>query len=91
MFERIFQATVRNGARILFAVAVIVAVCEAVYAVYLFTNVGQTGPSLVQQGGWFATIALLLHGWITPPAYVLTAALVVHHLERWSASRRMGG
>jgi hypothetical protein len=87
MFERVFQVVVRHGARILFALAVTMAACEIAYAAYLLSNVGQTGPSLAQQSGWWPTIVLLLHGGIAPPAYMLTAALVVHYLERWTAAR----
>ena len=87
MFERIFQRAVGVAARLLFAASLVMVVWGVVYAIYVLSNVGMSGPSLSDQVGWVGASMSILNLSFAPAAQLFFGSVIVHYLELWIAQR----
>jgi hypothetical protein len=88
LFERLFQKALGSASRLLFAASLVMLLWGIVYAVWLLSNQGMSGPSLPSQIGWIGATLTVLAGAFTPAAQLLFGAALINHMDRWMEQRQ---
>jgi hypothetical protein len=78
MFDTLYQWTMRNGPRLLFAIALVLLVAGLVQAVPL---IGRLGPDHGLRADWLA-VAMQVLAAFTLPVMPLLGALLINRLDR---------
>lgn len=86
MFERSFFWTMKHGARVLFAVALLYLVLGIVQAVLSVVALGRGPSGVIEKSTLFLAISSLL-GPFSTSGLLLFGALVVDRLDKWLSSK----